>query len=740
MLSPAEAGAEREPVAEGFAQNDGADKAIFYLTLLAACLFLLFLALPLLRGTVYEFDDLNNYHLPYRYFYSQCLKASDNFTWIPNVFCGFYLHGEGQVGMFHPLHLLLYRFLPLNVAYNLELILSYPFMLAGMFLFLRRWNLPRGASMLGAFIFAFSGFNIMHYVHMNAVAVASHIPWMLLSIDMVVKGKSSSGRAWGVAGLAVLTGSQLLLGHPSTFWLSAVIELLYTLFLIRPWGYARVYATLGAAKILGAMIGAIQLLAHYEAAINSTRLHPPLDFLLWPSVHPAHLLQMVAPYFFNEYAFEGIGYDLKMYNGAIPLVLLVVLTVRRKELGVWRGLAAGVIGLSAFSVVMAMGKYGYLFYLQTFLPLVRLLRTPCRYFLLFHFALAVGAAVAFADMSDLSRNKVLLKRRNLAPLLAPAIAAFVPFLLMVWAKAGSQPALAKYFLYGMNAETAFLIAGPLLFLLAAVLVAMALRGSAYARYGIAAFVVMDLFLYAFTYLGASGARTIEMIVSSFPTPSEDPKIHRIQSNDNIFILKNARLAGGYASIPPNRELENYDGVRLKLAGAHSVLSKKAFELGGGSTYGIPLPEPFPRVRMVAKAAVSEHPKTDLASIDPASTVLVSMDVQLQDGPPGKASLVVDRPGKMTIETECVSRQFLALSESYHEGWRVMIDGKSAQVIRAYGDFMGCVVEAGAHLVEFEFRPKSLIIGAWMSGIGVVLTLLIFLWRWRKSRALSNVRV
>jgi hypothetical protein len=274
-----------------------------------------------------------------------------------------------------------------------------------------------------------------------------------------------------------------------------------------------------------------------------------------------------------------------------------------------------------------------------------------------------------------------------------------------------------------------LVAGPLLFLIAAVLVAMALRGSVHARYAIAAVVVVDLFLYAFTYLGGSGARTIESIVSGFPTPSEDSKLYRIQSNDNIFILKNARLAGGYASIPPTRELDNYDGARLRLAGAHSILSKKAFELGGGSTYGIPLPEPFPRVRLVTKAVVSEHPKMDLGAIDPASTVLVSRDVQLQDGPPGRASVAVDRPGKITIATESISRQFLVVSESYHDGWRVKIDGKGAPALRAYGDFMGCVVDAGKHSVEFTFRPKSLIIGAWMSALGIALALLSFLVFW-----------
>ncbi|MHC4714716.1 MAG: hypothetical protein ACYTAN_15850, partial [Planctomycetota bacterium] len=63
---------------------------------------------------------------------ADCLKRGTDFNWLPNIHCGFYLQGEGQAGMYHPLHLLLYRALPFTAAFNLELFLSYPLMLWGM--------------------------------------------------------------------------------------------------------------------------------------------------------------------------------------------------------------------------------------------------------------------------------------------------------------------------------------------------------------------------------------------------------------------------------------------------------------------------------------------------------------------------------------------------------------------------------------------------------------------------------
>ena len=98
------------------------------LALLAGALGLLFavaLFYPLMRGNLYLGSDLGAYHLPVRTFYSHCLKEGLSFLWWPDQFCGYYLHGEGQAGMFHPLHWLLYRFLPLDWAFNLEFVSGY---------------------------------------------------------------------------------------------------------------------------------------------------------------------------------------------------------------------------------------------------------------------------------------------------------------------------------------------------------------------------------------------------------------------------------------------------------------------------------------------------------------------------------------------------------------------------------------------------------------------------------------
>jgi hypothetical protein len=47
-------------------------------------------------------------------------------------------------------------------------------------------------------------------------------------------------------------------------------------------------------------------------------------------------------------------------------------------------------------------------------------------------------------------------------------------------------------------------------------------------------------------------------------------------------------------------------------------------------------------------------------------------------------------------------------ESFLDGWTVRVDGGPPRpAIRVYGDFFGCVVEAGRHRAEFTFDPDDL---------------------------------
>ena len=74
--------------------------------------------------------------------------------------------------------------------------------------------------------FTFCGFNLMHFVHVNAVAVVAHVPWLLWAADKLVRSTKRSERLFLTAMIGTLTASQLLVGYPQYVFLSVVAELL----------------------------------------------------------------------------------------------------------------------------------------------------------------------------------------------------------------------------------------------------------------------------------------------------------------------------------------------------------------------------------------------------------------------------------------------------------------------------------------------------------------------------------
>ncbi|MHC5538027.1 YfhO family protein, partial [Singulisphaera rosea] len=133
--------------------------------------------------------------------------------------------------------------------------------------------------------------------------------------------------------------------------------------------------------------------------------------------------------------------------------------------------------------------------------------------------------------------------------------------------------------------------------------------------------------------------------------------------------------------------------------------------------------PLPRARLVTRAVVGSDADVELDRIDPAQVAVVPEPLDLGGSEPGEAALTTDRPGQIHVSTQSGSRQLLVVSESFHDGWRLTVDGREAPVIRVYGDFLGALVGPGRHLVTFDFHPASLRNGMVTSALGLILLLI-----------------
>lgn len=710
--------------------------ALLVLVLLGTAVVFLALCVPLFKGEVYVEDDLSAYHLPMRHFYQQCLTQGDSFLWTPRMYCGFYLHGEGQVGMCHPWHLLLYRFLPLSTAFNIELLASYLFAFAGMIVFLRRVNVSWFAAAFGAFLFTFCGFLHAHYVHIMIPAIVAHIPWLLTAIDALFSSQRHAVRMGASAGIVLLTASEILLGFPQCVYFSLLIEGAYVIFLLVSGESrgARLQSAmlLGAAKASAFLIGAVQILPSYDALQNSYRAAPSLDFAASGSMHPMNWLQTISAYLFNRRGWDinlSLWWDAP-YLGAVAPVLLVWAILRWKYLGPKRPLLAGCGVLAVLGVILSLGDYGYIYRFWASLPGVGLFRNGSRHLLLVHIAMAVAVGVAVADLATCSVRNEKPGWRRLWWLALPAFATVVVAAGVVLARATVR---ADWF---TSADAHFapsvnVLAGPALMIAATALVILAARGSRYAVVGIILFTLVDVSAYGLRNLPH---RDIASLLKSVPLPPDLSSEYRVDPDNRpvtdytCATMWGLRTPSGWAALIPKNVLDYYgQQAALDVAGVRWRRSRVGgpAELAEAAARGIDWvenPNALPRVRLVSKTVASEDPYGDIDGIDVASTALVSEPLSLDGDSPGEAELVTDRPGDMTIKTYAPAERLLVVSERYHSGWRATANGVPKPVIPVYGDLMACVIGAGENEVRLVFVPDSFRVGLRLTCAGIALAL------------------
>jgi hypothetical protein len=735
------------------------ERKLFAWSLLSGLILFGALAGPFFAGRIYTRNDLGAYHLPVRAFYARQLAQGEQFDWMPQIFSGFYLTGEGQAGTYHPLHLFLYRFLPLRAAIDLECLLSYPLMLAGMWLFLRRRIMSSSAAMLGGVFFTFSSFNLLHFIHPNAVAVIAHIPWLLWTIDIVLLDARRIKVYCALTLSALLTGSQLLSGYPQYVWFSLLTESAYAVFVLidsrisphpnplraptKGWSgegtkcHAGAWPDLILAKFIGLFLGGVQLAPSIDGLVHSSRQTADALFPYAGSMHPLNLLQLAAPYLFVNRVVGQNTHELGLYLGVVPLLLIVWLIIRWSNVGRLKSISLAASLFGAVALMLSFGQYGRIYRLLTYLPLVGSFRFPARYVVIFQIMAALLAALGFLM---LVRDNRYERRRKRMVHAFPDIA-HQPLLswrrcLPLWIVAAISvgAAVMGIALRGESYIAQFLlvIIGPVLFIAAALLIFKAARGSFAALVLLILLSAVDLGVYGLSYSVYSHCPRFDDYIAKINTPPGkiDSRVAAsfyrfdepgLRTGDQI-IMRGWRRADGYAGLEPQRMLDYGNLPALRVAGVGWVRR-------GPKTNGIQglidgehdwreVPDPLPRVRLVNRTMTSADPSGDIHKINVDSEVLTEVSLVFPSEKPGKATVVEDIAGRLDIRTQSPSEQLLVVSESYHPGWKAAVNGFPTQVYRVNGDYLGCIVGPGTQLVTLKFQPASLHTGRLISYLGL----------------------
>jgi hypothetical protein len=367
------------------------------------------------------------------------------------------------------------------------------------------------------------------------------------------------------------------------------------------------------------------------------------------------------------------------------------------------------------SLLLALGDYGPLYRLQACLPLVGCFRFPCRYIVLFHLAAAVLAAIGFLLLTDWPE-----RNSRPRPTWWKEFAA-----LGVLAAVSVAVAVAGLLLQGhaLVASPPAVLAGPLLIVAAAALVALAARGVRCALIALILLAAADLGCYGLSYAVYPDTATLEQFVALTDKPPGgiDGRVvaaplrfdQQGLRTGNQMTLCGWPRADGYAGLEPDRQLDYRQLPVLRAAGVRWVKRSAATASDGltpAGTSWLEVPEPLPRLRLVSHVTFSPAPSRDITRICVDSAALSEVSLALPPAAAGTAGMVAERAGRLHIRADCPAPQLLVVSESFHSGWQAAVDGRPQPVLRVNGDFMGCPLAAGRHDVVFEFRPRSLALG------------------------------
>src|SRR5207247_345197 len=157
--------------------------------------------------------------------------------------------------------------------------------------------------------------------------------------------------------IALVTGSQLLVGYPVAIAYCWLIAAPYAVWTARSRGELAPLAAVASAIATGVLLGAIQLLPTYDYLMTSERADPSYEYLTEMSLHPLHLLSAVAPWLFRNHLFmEGRHEPLEraFYFGPVVPIAALWIALRWRALGEWRALVAGLAARGRRAALFAL--------------------------------------------------------------------------------------------------------------------------------------------------------------------------------------------------------------------------------------------------------------------------------------------------------------------------------------------------------------------------------------------------
>ena len=678
--------------------------------------------------------------------------------WDPYTYAGYLFPGEMQTSAFNPVYLIALLF-PLTrdgmlspMEYHILFLLGHIMAALFMFALIRELGLSNLAAFISGLCFSVGGL-VGRAIWLDMIQSSAWLPLIFLFLLRSLKQTNtrrfvSNGMLAGLClGLSVLGGRLHMTIAQGIFIVTGLAFFAgrqslpsgAARWIGRPWPRA---AALAAITIVtGAFAGAIQLLPSFlysrhsirfygEIAFPSTQKPPYMyttPFALWPS----GILSVLFP----SFDLAGQGEVWPPYIGVLPFLLAVVAIVRCWS-NLWvRYLLGLTIAAMFYSLAWSSALHGVLYSLVPYLWIVR---EATRFLYLAAFSLAVLAAFGVDQVfTGISWPDWPVYRKVLLRIAAGAV--FALLLGVFWPKTGS---------YWVQFSCLMILAS-------SVLLWYMLSGPRRVSTGLRAVAVALIFfdlsawswnIYDKIAAGKAGTDHHELLTSLRGAsgflkrqPQLQPfRVHifrdpRPNIGDSFGIQTDsgtgATLAAGFSKINGNFDLLN---VRYFIKPASSPDPSPIYSDPQWKIFENP--NALSRAWLVHRVSV-EHDDDLLyrnlgaGKIDPRQAALLSSPLPRPIAASGDTqSEAVDFTSyaahSFSIAVHAGSPALLVISEMYWPEWHAFVNGQETPIYRADGALRSILVPGGKSIIRFVYRPWSFYIGALLTAVAFLATLLI----------------
>ncbi len=614
----------------------------------------------------------------------------------------------------------------------------------GMWLFIRSLGLGTAAAWFGGLAYLANGFAVGWMEH-PLTGVACWLPWVLRASDAVVR----HGRRAAAAGLAACVALVILCGHPETAAKVLLLASAYAataLLLDGP----RHWRPLLAAYVAGILLTAVQVLPFIEYLSHSQALRSREALTANPSAMPVTtMIAALVPDFwghptygtympqFNRFGVASNHAEQALYAGIAVILLAPAALVGRRD---WR---VGFFAVSAvLSLTLMFGLPGVL-HAASVLPLLRVTMLSRFGLIAIVSAIILAAYVVDALVTGAhEQTRAISRTVTITAAILLGVIGTATMVAQALAVTPSHP----------GGRTAAVATATLLLVAVSALATLRSRGvlrpAAFA-FALCSLLAADL---AFAHRGVHPtmpARQVYPPVPELDLVARDPGLFRVYGWGDVLVPNTAMAYGlqdvrGWDGMNPDRYTRLLDLGYLRQSSSPAthlanptlldLLNVKYVFAGADVPLAAPRYAPVPgtqsplyvNTRALPRAfLVNRYRVLDDADMqrtlhggtaDLAREVLLEHDLPEAERPqesaaPGAVRVQHYRDMFVQLRVRADARSLLVISDAYYPGWIATVDGARVPIRRADFALRAVAVPAGDHIVEFEYRPWSVTLGA-----------------------------